>query len=285
MTRKLKLGISTCPNDTFAFCGILEKRVDFRDLEFEVELLDVQQLNEALFEGDFDVAKASFHAALLLSEELGVLASGSALGFGVGPLLLSARPGMQPGANDYRQNGRVLCPGRHTTAALLYQLFHPREGNIEHVVFSDIMPALQAGEADFGVCIHEGRFTREQHGLGFVEDLGETWERHTNAPLPLGGILARRSLGEETLKTIQAVIRDSLEYGLQNRQATLPTMKRYAQELEEDVVFAHVDLYVNKWTLDLGSEGRHSLQQLGQQARQVGLIPADQRDLEIFPSA
>jgi 1,4-dihydroxy-6-naphthoate synthase len=151
VSRIIRLGISTCPNDTFAFHGLLTRAVDWQGLTFEVELLDIQQLNDRLLAGDFDVAKTSFHAALSLADDYVVLPSGSALGFGVGPLLLSAQAGGVPTGPEQL----TLCPGRHTTAALLFELFHPRTTRVEHVVFSEIMPALEAGRADFGVCIHE----------------------------------------------------------------------------------------------------------------------------------
>ncbi len=275
----IHLGISTCPNDTFAFHGILEGKVDPRGLDFRVELLDVEELNRRLFDGDFDVAKASFHAALLLRGDLGVLPVGSALGFGVGPLLLAARPGVHPRDPVPRPDGgsrpaRVLCPGAHTTAALLYELFHAGEGAVEQVVFSDIMPALESGTADFGVCIHEGRFTWRAHGLALVEDLGTVWERATGTPLPLGGILARHALGSETIRTVTDVIRDSLAHARGHRAETVPTMRRYAQELSDDVMFQHVDLYVNDWTTDLGDTGRGAIETLDLRARRAGVAAA-----------
>lgn len=278
----IRLGISTCPNDTFAFHGLLTRKVDWRGLDFQTELLDVQELNERLFAGEFDVAKASFHAALLLANDLGVLPSGSALGFGVGPLLLAARSNMSP--SDPRPDGgpaRVLCPGEHTTAYLLYRLFHEGQGVVEQVIFSDIMPTLQSGEADFGVCIHEGRFTWREQGLAFAEDLGESWEKRTGAPLPLGGILARHSLGNEVLQRAQAVIRDSVEYGLTHRAETADTMRQYAQELSGGVMYAHVDLYVNDWTVDLGSVGRHALAKLSEEAAKAGILPSGLRPLQV----
>lgn len=287
LNRTIHLGISTCPNDTFAFHGLLERKVDWRGLEFRVELLDVEQLNRRLMAGEFDVAKASFHAAILLSSELGVLPSGSALGFGVGPLLLAARAATRPDdpkreSCDGRENPIVLCPGEHTTACLLYKMFYPDCGKIEHVVFSKIMPALQTGGADFGVCIHEGRFTYQQQGLILVEDLGTRWEQQTSTPLPLGGIMARKSLGPSLLRTIQRVIRDSLDYGFAHRNDTLATMRRHAQELNDEVIFSHVNLYVNQWTTELGQVGRQALDALVAQAVVAGIIPADQAELEIL---
>jgi 1,4-dihydroxy-6-naphthoate synthase len=267
VTQPIRLGISTCPNDTFAFHGLLTRAVDWRGLEFDVELLDVETLNERLLAGDFDVCKASFHAALLAADDVVVLPSGSALGFGVGPLLLAAAPGTRP-----TDSGQLtLCPGRHTTAALLFDLFHPRTSRIEHVVFSEIMPRLEGRTADFGVCIHEGRFTWEPRGLAIVEDLGTRWETDTGCPLPLGGIVARRRLPAVTIATVQRVIHDSLAVGLGNRDAPLPTMRQHAQEFDDRVLMQHVDLYVNDWTLDLGPTGARALDELSDRAASLGL--------------
>ena len=278
MSRKIHIGISTCPNDTFTFHGLMTRSVDWRGLEFEVELIDIQQLNDRLFDGDFNAAKTSFHAALLLADETVVLPSGSALGFGVGPLLLSSEPGQTP-SNDKQL---TLCPGKHTTASLLNSLFYPETTRVEHVVFSQIMPRLQEKEADFGVCIHEGRFTWEQQGLGLVEDLGTRWETETNCPLPLGGIVARRSLTDEVIARVQGVIRDSLEFALADRDAALPTMRKNAQEFDDDVLMKHVDLYVNEWTTDLGSTGNNALQQLSERARSIGLVDESESSIEVF---
>ena len=276
MSRTIRLGISTCPNDTFAFHGLLTRSVDWRGLHFEVELLDIEQLNERLLGGGFDVGKTSFHAALHLADDHVVLPSGSALGFGVGPLLLSAAADSRP----ENTSQLTLCPGRHTTAALLFALFHPNTTRVEHAVFSEIMPRLQATTADFGVCIHEGRFTWQQHGLGLVEDLGARWEQATGCPLPLGGIVASSRLPEETIATVQQVIKDSLRFALADRQAALPTMRRYAQEFDDHVLMQHVDLYVNEWTLDLGVEGARALDELSVRAASIGLGTG--RQLRIF---
>lgn len=277
MTQRIRLGISTCPNDTFAFHGLLTKAVDWRGLEFETELIDIQQLNDRLFKREFDVAKTSFHAALLLASDVVVLPSGSALGFGVGPLLLSAEPGTKPTS----ETQIALCPGEHTTATLLFKLFHSKTARIEHIVFSEIMPRLQQGNADFGVCIHEGRFTWEQHGLGCVEDLGTRWETETNCPLPLGGIVAQKTLPDEVIATVQQVILDSLNLALADNDAALPTMRKYAQEFDDEVLMKHVELYVNEWTIDLGETGQSALYELGEQARSAGVVSAN-TTIEVF---
>lgn len=278
MSLPIRLAISTCPNDTFAFHALMTKQVDWRGLDFTIELLDIQQLNNRLFAGDFDVAKASFHAALLLADRTVVLPSGSALGFGVGPLLLSAKQG------DVPTNGTqtTLCPGQHTTAALLFKLFYPKTTDVRHVVFSEIMPQLKLHQADFGVCIHEGRFTWQSEGVGLVEDLGVRWESDTNCPLPLGGILARRSLPADTIALIQTVVFDSLQFALRNKSDALPTMRQHAQEFDDDVLMQHVDLYVNDWTLDLGEIGQSALRELSQRASRIGLVDESVPPIEIF---
>jgi 1,4-dihydroxy-6-naphthoate synthase len=278
-TRAIHLGISTCPNDTFTFHAILQNKIDTRGLTFRTELMDVQELNDRLFAGEFDIAKASFHAALLLADELGVMPTGSALGFGNGPLLLAAAPESTPASIP---NPRILTPGAHTTANLLYRLFYPGLGAIDNVVFSDIMPALQNKSADFGVCIHEGRFTYAEQGLHLVEDLGQRWEQTTGAPLPLGGILGRYSLGDEILAMVQAVLRDSLNYAHAHREETLESMRAYAQEFSDETLFAHVDLYVNEHTLNLGQVGQHALDQLNAQAARAGVVPAGLAKLRVI---
>lgn len=273
---RIRLGISPCPNDTFAFHGILERRVDLRGLEFETELVDVQQLNDGLFAGRYDVAKASFHAALLLADRFVVLAAGSALGFGVGPLLVSAGDGAAPGPAM-----RVLCPGPTTTGTLLYRCIHPDGGRISHAVFSEIGPAVLRGEADLGVLIHEGRLTYERDGLSLVEDLGASFERLADAPIPLGGILASADLPEGTAETVTAVLRDSIAYGWSHRDEALATIRRYAQEMDEDVIWPYVELYVNEHTVDLGDDGARALAVLEQTARAAGVVGAGAAPLRI----
>jgi 1,4-dihydroxy-6-naphthoate synthase len=276
MSQTIRLGISTCPNDTFAFHGLLARAVDWRGLDFRVELLDIEQLNTRMLRGEFDVCKVSFAAALGMARDVVVLPSGSALGFGVGPLLLAAEADTRPTSATQL----TLCPGEHTTATLLFELFHPRTTLIEQTVFSGIMPRLTAGTADFGVCIHEGRFTWEAHGLHLVEDLGSRWEAETGCPLPLGGIVASRRLPAAVTAGVQQVIHDSLALALADPAAPLPTMRAHAQELGDGVLMQHVELYVNEWTVDLGDTGRRALDALSTRAAAVGHGAAGR--LEVF---
>jgi 1,4-dihydroxy-6-naphthoate synthase len=271
MSRRLRIGISPCPNDTFVFCELL------RGSEYEIELANVEELNRRFAAGELDAAKCSFHAARSLGRTAVVLPAGAALGFGVGPLLL-ARAGARPLAAD----SRVLCPGEGTTAHLLFRRFHPTAKRVEHVVFSEILPGLARGEADYGVCIHEARFTFARHGLAQVEDLGATWERATGLPLPLGGILARRELGAARLSRLVSAIRGSLAFARAHPAEALATMRRHAQELDDRVIGQHVELYVNRWTDDLGKEGRDALRKLHEIARDAGFAPGDGPPIEVF---
>jgi 1,4-dihydroxy-6-naphthoate synthase len=273
---KIRLGISPCPNDTFAFHAILERRVDLRGLEIETELVDVQQLNDGLFAGRYDIAKASFHAALLLADRYVVLGAGSALGFGVGPLLVSAGNGAAPGPR-----ARVLCPGPTTTGTLLYRCIHPDGGSIEHAVFSEIGPAVKRGDADLGVLIHEGRLTYQRDGLALVEDLGSSFERLADAPIPLGGILASAELPAGVAETFSEVLRESIGYGWSHREETLGTIQRYAQEMDEAVIWPYVELYVNDHTVDLGEDGARALTVLEQTARAAEIVPSGMPPLRI----
>jgi 1,4-dihydroxy-6-naphthoate synthase len=273
MSVPIRFAISTCPNDTFAFHAFLHRLVDWRGLDFEIELMDIQTLNERLLEGSLDVAKTSFHAAIHLTDRYGVFDSGSALGFGVGPLLLAAVPGEVPSKLEQI----TLCPGKDTTAALLYQLFYSGKTQIQHVVFSEIMPHLKKKTADFGVCIHEGRFTWEPEGLSLVEDLGTRWEKETSCPLPLGGIIGAWELGDDVLHKVQSIINESIHYALQHPDEALPTMRRYAQEFEDEVLMKHVELYVNQWTLSLGEIGQKALDELSNRAHSIGIVSPTSR--------
>jgi 1,4-dihydroxy-6-naphthoate synthase len=275
----LRLGLSTCPNDTFALHALMTGAIPTEGLDLEFVLADVEELNRALLSGELEATKASFHAMLQCAADVVVLPAGSALGFGVGPLVLAA-PG-RPTTWPLPADAHVLAPGRWTTATLLFRLLHREPVRLEQTVFSDILPRLERGEADYGVCIHEARFTWRERALSHVLDLGTAWEEHTRVGLPLGGLCARRALGEATLRNLARAVRASIEWGLSHREACLPSMRRHAQEASEAVLWSHVDLYVNATTVDLGPGGRASLAALGRLAAQAGLT-APETALEIL---
>ena len=219
---------------------------------WRIELLDIQQLNDGFRAGRFDVAKISFAAAAAMDPPPIVLDAGSAIGHGVGPLMLGPPAGVRPGRDV------TLCPGADTTATALLSMFH-RGRSIEHVVFSDIMPALVRGEAAAGVCIHEGRFTYADHGLTLIDDLGDRWHRETDAPLPLGWIVARHDTDPTLAAEISDAIAGSIRAATGDPAAALPTMRRHADAMDDAVLMRHVDLYVNGQTVALGSVGRGAL--------------------------
>lgn len=262
MTVTLRIGLSTCPNDTFLFAPWLEGRVRSSLVQPAFVLADVQELNEALAAGELDVGKASFATALGLGGRFGVLPVGAALGFGVGPVLLAPARGRP---SDPR-TARVLAPGAGTTAALLLAVLHPELTRVEHCRFDEIMPALERGEADFGAAIHEGRFTYAARGLRLVEDLGRSWETLTGTPVPLGGLLARRDLPDAVVADVVDTLRRSLAAARADPAACLPTMRLHAQELDDHVLWRHVELYVNDHTTDLGEAGRAALDELARRA-------------------
>lgn len=272
MSRPLRVGLSTCPNDTFLFHALLTGAVTAGGLELEFVLADVEELNERMLRGELELAKTSTHAMLAMAERVWVLPSGTALGFGVGPLLLSA-PG-RGSALPLAPTARVLAPGRWTTAALLLELVHPGPLRVEHTVFSAILPRLAAGEADYGACIHEARFTWREHGVGWVADLGQRYEDRAGAALPLGGLCVSRALGRATARELAGAVRRSLEWALAHRAECLPTLRAHAQEQSDAVLWAHVDLYVNEWTLELGAQGRAALATLARLAREHGRTSA-----------
>ena len=260
---KLTIGISSCPNDTFAFHALLKQLLPTDGLELEFVIADVQELNELLSRGALDVSKASFHAALHLSDHYGVLPVGAALGDGVGPLLVAGTAGVVPDAST-----RIACPGAWTTATLLLRCLYPQATSLHHYLFSDIAPAVLDGSVDCGVLIHEGRFTYKEQGLYLIADLGELWQQQTHSLIPLGGLLARTSLPQALHHRLTRLIRASLEYSQQHREEAFSTMQFYAQELSPDAIWPHIDLYVNEHTRNLGTAGAQALEVLQQYAAQ-----------------
>ena len=275
MTR-LAIGISTCPNDTYAFHGLLTGAVTIEGVELEFVLADVEELNGRLLGGTLDVAKISYHAALRTNGSIAMLSAGSALGFGVGPVVLGCKQRAERSGPT-----RVLTPGALTTAALLWELFHAGEAETVHVRFDQIPGALAEGRAELGVCIHEARFTWKRWGVDWVEDLGERWERETKAPLPLGGIAARRDLGPDVLARVDDGIRRSIVWADGDREGALRTMREHAQEMDDRALWQHVELYVTDDTRRLSSAARAAVRTLEQRARAAGLLAAGP-ELEIL---
>jgi 1,4-dihydroxy-6-naphthoate synthase len=267
----LTLGFSPCPNDCFMFDAIVNKRIDLEGLDFTVRLADVEALNRAAFAGGIDVTKLSYHAYAYCTRDYVLLDAGSALGRKCGPLLISKRP---IAAEEAAAGGlRIAIPGAYTTANFLLGLAFPKAQDKTEMLFSDVEAAVLSGEYDAGLIIHENRFTYAAKGLRKIADLGEFWEEQTGAPIPLGGIVIRRALSEEVKQRVNRVLRRSVEYAFAHRGASLPFVREHAQEMSEDVMYRHIDLYVNEYSIDLGEDGRRAVQLLFEKAAAHGVVP------------
>jgi 1,4-dihydroxy-6-naphthoate synthase len=278
----LSLAFSPCPNDCFMFDAIVHQRIDLEGLTFDVRLADVEALNRDAFDGRTDVTKLSYHAFAYCTDRYVMLNAGSALGRHCGPLLISKRPIT---ADDVAAGGlRIATPGKYTTASLLLGLAFPAATGTTPMVFSEIEAVVASGEYDAGVIIHENRFTYESRGLRKIVDLGEYWETTTGLPIPLGGIVIRRSLDPDIQHTMDRVLRRSVEYAFAHRDVTLPYVRAHAQDMHDDVMFKHIDLYVNDFSVDLGSVGREAVHGLFARAHATGLTPAVAPALFLAPS-
>jgi 1,4-dihydroxy-6-naphthoate synthase len=276
MSRTLTLGYSPCPNDTFIFYALTQGRIPLPGLCFSERLEDVETLNRLAFAAQLDLTKISYHALGHLRHDYVLLRSGGALGRGCGPLVVSRAPCTMA---DLRGK-RIAIPGRYTTANLLLQL---RDSGFENQLilpFHQIMAAVASGDCAAGVIIHESRFTYRQHGLVAVEDLGAWWETETGLPIPLGGILARRSLDDSLIARLDQGIRDSIRYAFSHPLEPRNYIKAHAQELDDAVIDQHIGLYVNDFSVNLGSEGEQAIATLFCRAEERGLIP--RCDLPLF---
>lgn len=265
----LRLGYSPCPNDTFIFYGLMHGRIPLPGISIREELADVETLNSRALAGELDLTKISYHAFGHLRNEYALLRSGGALGRGCGPLVVAR----QATSMERLRGGVIAIPGELTTANLLLQL-HGRGYERLHVLpFDQIMAAVAGGSFDAGLIIHESRFTFADYGLVEIEDLGAWWERLTGLPIPLGGILARRSLGRETIIAMEDAIRASVRYAFAHPQETRDYIRIHAQELDDAVIDQHINLYVNHFSFDLGDEGLAAVQELLHRATTAGITP------------
>lgn len=269
---KLTLGFSPCPNDTFIFDAMVNGLIDTQGLTFDYVMEDVETLNQWALKGKLDVTKLSYNTFLHVAHEYALLHSGSALGVGVGPLLVAKQPLDLDRLHEYR----IAIPGAKTTANLLLTLAYPQATNKTEVLFSEIEDAVLNGAYDAGLIIHESRFTYAAKGLVKLADMGDWWEHTTGAAIPLGGIVMHRNLDPQLGATLDDIIRNSLMYSWENYPELSPFVKNNAQEMKEDVMLQHIDLYVNKYTTDLGAKGRNAINVLFQKARAshiIGHIP------------
>ncbi|MGE5106920.1 MAG: 1,4-dihydroxy-6-naphthoate synthase [Sphingobacteriales bacterium] len=258
MNSKLTIGFSPSPNDTFIFDALVNKKIDTEGLDFDVVLEDVETLNQWALEVKLDITKISFGVLPLIRNEYVLLNSGGALGKGVGPLLISKKPI----AALHIEECTVAIPGENTTAHLLFSQAFPNARKKEFMLFSKIEDALLCDKVDAGVIIHENRFTYQKKGLKKILDLGEFWEEQTGCPIPLGGIVAKRSLNDSLIKKVDSLIRKSIEYAFQNYPSLPPFVKEHSQEMEEDIMRKHIELYVNDFSFNNGDKGKEAIVQL-----------------------
>lgn len=271
---KLSLGFSPCPNDTFIFDALIHKKIDTEGIDFDVFFDDVETLNKKVFKNEPDISKLSFHAFAYAVENYALLDAGSALGHGVGPLLIS---------NDKRFTDKeyinqhkdltIGIPGEFTTANFLLGLAFPTLKNKKILVFSEIESALLNNSIDLGLIIHENRFTYQDKGLHKIIDLGDYWEKETGLPIPLGGIVINRRIDPKVQSTVSRLIRRSIEFAFENPKSALDFIKSHAQEMNEEVMYKHIDLYVNDYSISLGAKGREAVNLLFKKASELELIP------------
>ncbi|MFV0484219.1 MAG: 1,4-dihydroxy-6-naphthoate synthase [Bacteroidales bacterium] len=275
---KLKFGLSPCPNDTFIFHALIYKLIDWKGLDFEFIIADVEELNKRAEAGELDITKISYAAYSNLIDKYIVLNSGSALGYANGPLVVSKRKIFV----DELYDARIATPGFGTTANALFKMLAPDAKNLSEYLFSDIEDAILSDEVDAGILIHENRFTYKQKGLKLVQDLGAFWEQKTKMPIPLGGIIARRDIGEDVLSAVDKIVSDSVWYAKKNPLAAVPFMKKKAQTIDDDVMQQHLELFVNDQTLCLNDEGREAIKHFCEELRKDDELPTEEMLNRLF---
>jgi len=267
---KLTLAFSPCPNDTFIFDAIVNGRIDTEGLEFDYFLADVEELNKKAFASEVDITKISCHAYAYAADNYLILDSGSALGYGNGPLLVS-KYFIDPANLD---NARIAIPGRFTTANLLLSIAWPNALNRKEYLFSNIEDVLLRDEADAGLIIHETRFTYQRRGLRKIADMGEIWENMTGLPIPLGTIVINRKVPEDIALKVNRILHKSIEFAVRDASASYDFVASNAKEMDSAVMNSHIKLFVNDFSLDLGPEGRRALTELFRIAHGKRIIPA-----------
>jgi 1,4-dihydroxy-6-naphthoate synthase len=254
----ISLAFSPCPNDTFIFDAMVHQKIDTEDLSFDYRMADVEKLNHMAMNDRVEMSKVSYHAWLYLRDKYFLLDSGSAMGFGNGPLVI----GKKACSLEDLENMAIAIPGEYTTANLLLKIFSPKAKNKKIMVFNEIENAILDGKVEAGVIIHENRFTYQDKGLVKITDLGEQWEQMTQCPIPLGGIVVRKSLGSDMISRLNRIMKRSVEYAMNNPDSSLDFVRKNAQEMDEKVMKKHINLYVNEFTRDMGETGKNAIMKL-----------------------
>ncbi len=271
--KSISLGYSPCPNDTFIFYALIHGKIDTHGLNFNEVLLDVETLNHKALNEELDLTKISYHAFGHLRKKYCLLRAGGALGKGCGPLVIAKK---DYSMKDLR-NRKIAVPGKLTTAYLLLQLYDAAftiaPSNFIEMPFHKIISAVADEEVDAGLIIHESRFTYPSYGLKSIADLGEWWEKETGLPIPLGGIIAKHSLGSSMNQSVNELLKQSVEYAFANRSEPMSYIQGHSRELSENVINQHIDLYVNNFSIDVGPKGEKAVNELIARAEDSGIIP------------
>ncbi len=265
---KISLAFSPCPNDTFIFDAMIHQKIDTYGIEYECHFADVEALNQAAFQNRYDITKLSYHAFAYVANEYQLLNSGSALGNNCGPLLIAKTPIPFEKVPDCK----IAIPGKYTTANLLLSLAFPKATIKEEIIFSEIENSVVLGTVDCGLIIHENRFTYQDRGLHKIIDLGEFWESNYKAPIPLGGIAIKRKMDKDIKLKIDDTLKRSVQYAFDHPNDSESFVKKHAQEMDLAVMKQHINLYVNAYSIDLGTKGRNAIKNLYMNATEHQII-------------
>lgn len=278
---KLNIAFSSCPNDTYIFDALVHKKIDTHGIDFSYTIADVEELNKKALEQTFAITKLSYFAYAHCSQAYQILDSGSALGYANGPLFICK----QGHEHTINSSSVIAIPGKHTTAHVLFSMAYPEFSRKKYMVFNEIEEAIKNGSADAGVIIHENRFTYAQRGFSCMCDLGTVWEQNTTMPIPLGAICIQRSLPESVKQTVNTLIRKSIEFARSHPDESQHFIHSHAQEIEQDIVSQHIALFVNDFSIDLGTIGKQAIVTLFSKAREFSLIPNLHPNIFLNPSS
>lgn len=280
---KLTFSFSPCPNDCFMFEAIVNQRIELEGLDFSVRLADIEALNQSTFAAATDVTKLSYHALAYCLDVYELLDAGSALGTDCGPLVVAKREISKEEVAAGKLN--IAIPGKYTTANFLLNLAFPKAQNKTELLFSEIPSVLLTGQVDAGVVIHEGRFSYQSQGLQRIIDLGEWWHAETGLPLPLGGVAIKRSLPSDVKERVNRVVRRSVQYALAHPDAGSDFVRAHASDMNEEIIWQHINLYVNEYSIELGEKGERAVKTLFEEGQATGMLPALRTALSFPKSA
>ncbi len=266
----IRVGHSPDPDDAFMFHALANGKIETGDLHFIHELQDIETLNRRALKGELEVSAVSIHAYSYLLDKYALLPTGCSMGDRYGPMVIARKPM----AVDDLYNHTIAVPGTMTTAFLTLKLLLPKEFRYEIIPFDQIIPAVESGKYEAGLIIHEGQLTFQNNGLHLIQDLGVWWQDKTGLPLPLGGNVVRRDLGDETIQRVSKLIKQSIQYALDHRQEALQYALTYARDMDTSLADQFVGMYVNNWTLDYGPRGREAVRRLLEQGHKAGIIPS-----------